>query len=174
VEALLKLKLWGEEPPQKVEQKTEADAMRGKYRLEDLDWRKKQHLANPLPGLSKIDKDGKESEDEEQNVDTMERELSVTTNGLGAIGAIYPPTAKNQKARERLIGITRLCSTNLPVDNKLRQFMERHQRNSHHTFFNRSVKFSEPEIVLTYKPMLMGPGIEAQQSPEQDNKKKQP
>jgi len=47
--------------------------------------------------------------------------------------------------------------------------MSRHMKDSHHTVFDRSVEFDEPEVVLTYKPMLYpGPTETPQNANEQE------
>lgn len=170
----MKLKFWGDENKETAAKtKDESDAMRGKYRLQALDWRMRQHLANEIIGEPTTVKgpDGKdtETEGEEHWLDTEQRQLSVTTTGQGALGKDYPITPKNRLARERLLAISRYADLELKKGNRLRTFMTRHMKDSHHTVFDRSVEFDEPEVVLTYKPMLYpGPTEQPTNANEQE------
>lgn len=167
----MKLSLFGKEKQVTTPERPldESDAMKGKYQLEDLRRRMDQHKLVPIA-------DVKGGSDDEYWLDTQNRQLSITTDGLGALGKDYPVSPENQVARERLGAITRWAEAVLPDGNKLRRFMAGTMKDSHHTFFNRSVEFNEPEVVLTYKPMMY-PGTEpttTQPNSQQETDRKKP
>lgn len=149
---MVKLNFWKDQEEKNAAQKTadEGDALRGNYSYEDLDWRRKQHLVNPLVN----------GVPEEEEIDTMLRQLSIVTNGSGTLGADFPITPENAVAWEQLIGLTRWAHNTLKEKNHLRKFLERKFKDKYHTVFNRSLERDQPKVVLSYKPMFYpGSGI---------------
>jgi hypothetical protein len=175
----MKLRIWGDDPdPELKRQYDESDAIRGRYTLEDLKARKMQHLINDLPSTlpAKTNTDGTIQVATEEEIDTALRQLSVVTNGHGALGKDFPITPENRVAYERMITITRWCKNNLSSNNRLRLFMEGQFNDKFHTVFDRAVERDEPEVALTYKPMIYpGPTAPVQTAnPELENARKKP
>ncbi len=151
----MKLSFWKDEQNKEVQRDlNEGDALRGKYSYEDLDWRKRQHLVNPL-----LTSNG-QPQPQEAEIDTMLRQLSVVTNGMGSLGANFPITPDNAEAYEQLFGLTRWAHDTLTEKNQLRIFLEQIFKDKFHTVFNKSVERDQPEVVFGYKPMFYpGPGV---------------
>lgn len=147
----MKLSFWKDEQNKEVQRDlNEGDALRGKYSYEDLEWRKRQHLVNPL-----VTSNGEENKPpQEAEIDTALRQLSVVTNGTGSLGADFPITPENAEAWEQLIGLTRWAHDTLRKENQLRLFLEGIFKDKFHTVFNRSVERDQPEVVFGYKPMF--------------------
>jgi len=176
----MKLRIWGEDTdPEVKRQYNEDDAIRGKYQLEDLKNRKLQHLINTLPSTipTETNGDGNIQVRNEEEIDTALRQLSVVTNGQGALGKDFPINAENRVAYERLVTITRWCKNTLQPTNRLRVFMEGQFNDKFHTVFDRAVERDEPEVALTYKPMIYpGPTapVQTANDQEKENARKKP
>lgn len=168
----MKLNFWKDQEEKTATQRAadEGDALRGKYAYEDLDWRKRQHLVNALAGRNG-------SGQEEEEIDTALRQLSIVTNGSGSLGADFPITPENAVAWEQFIGLTRWAHNTLKPSNHLRKFLERKFNDKYHTVFNRAVERDQPQVVLSYKPMFYpGSGIPppAGENEEQRSERKKP
>jgi hypothetical protein len=176
----MKLRIWGDDPdPEVKRQYDEADAIKGRYTLEDLKTRKLQHLINTLP--STIPQETNEQGDiqvgTEEEIDTALRQLSVVTNGAGSLGKDFPISPENRVAFERMVTITRWCKNTLAPTNRLRIFMTAQFNDKFHTNFDRAVERDEPEVALTYKPMIYpGPTapVQTANDQERENAKKKP
>ncbi len=171
--ALLKVRLFSEkEEPQKAES-NEADALRGKYSYEDMVWRKKQLLANPLTGpiLPKENGQLQTTEPDEEWIDTVRRARTAVTNGQGALGGEFAHGRESAIADFQLGKLTRWATNTLTAGNSLRRFLEADEKDNFHFSVDRSIERDLPEVVFGYKPMLTTP-LQTPTAPDASDKDK--
>lgn len=137
--------------PQYKKQPDEGDALKGKYVNEDLAQRKGQWSLVPMEW----------DEEKEKNIDFMLRQLSVASNGMGALGEDFPITADTSNAI-RTYESRYLWAKKFKETNRMRMYLERHIRLLFHEVFDRSVAGVIPKVVLAYKPIIrdITPGLE--------------
>lgn len=129
--------------PQYKKPPDEGDALRGKYTNEDLQNRKGQWALVPMAW----------DDQKEQDIDYMLRQLSIASNGMGALGEDFPITAETSNAI-RQYESRYLWAKQFSATNRLRLYLERKIRLYFHEIFDRSVAGVIPKVVLAYKPII--------------------
>src|SRR5258708_24110328 len=97
------------EIPKYKKEPDEGDALKGKYTNEDLQNRKQQWGIVPMAW----------DDSKEQDIDFMLRQLSIASNGMGALGEDFPITAETSNALRQYESLY-LRAKKFKADNRLR------------------------------------------------------
>lgn len=138
---------------------SEAEALKGKFRMEN--WRQSaegrldaETKLPPTEAVRKQNGDRETNAQQEDPVDTLIRELSVLSQGMGGLKTNYPITPQNRIAISEILSLAKYARRHLSPDNRGRQYIEDELLTLGDEIFTRSIGNIEPAVVYGEKPWI--------------------